>query len=224
MFSASIVHSGFWQSGGDAIVVLPRPAEGGNPFGSVCKESPATTSGRWAGSSGFQCIRGAAVSRAFRFGTCNESHSMQSRQSTVVTITFLNAAGLTSVGQGSVSTVGFPAFHFNQDFPKIQFPPKNVSCRGQRSKSRWKAYTSWSTPLSRSVQHRAPALPGASRTCGPHGPPACYMAHPFSARDLARIALRACARTLQNVPNQDSSPPVCLCPVASAANLIYKDA
>jgi len=81
-----------------------------------------------------------------------------------------------------------------------------------------------SSPLPRSDQHRAPALPGALRTCGPHGHPPCYMAHPFSARDLARIALRACARTLENGPIQDSSPPVCLYPVASAAKLIYKDA
>jgi hypothetical protein len=160
-------------------------------------------------------------SRAFRFGTCNESHSMQSRQSTVVTITFLNAAGLTSVVQGSVS-LRFTLIKTSQN---PNFPPKYVSCRGLCLQKQVESLTtSWSTPLSRSVQHRAPALPGASRTCGPHGPPACYMAHPFSARDLARIALRACARTLQNVPNQYSSPPVCLCPVASAAKLIYKDA
>ena len=151
------------------------------------------------------------------------SHSMQSRQSTVVTITFLNAAGLTSEVQGSVSR----RFTLIKTSQNPNFPPKYVSCRGRpvcQQKQVESLTTSWSTPLSRSVQHRAPALPGASRTCGPHGPPACYMAHPFSARDLARIALRACARTLQNVPNQDSSPPVCLCPVASAAKLIYKDA
>ena len=157
-------------------------------------------------------------SRAFRFGTCNESHCMQSRQSIVVTITFLNAAGLTSVVQGSVSR----RFTLIKTSQNPNFPPKYVSCPSR--KSRWKASRRLGPLLSRSVQHRAPALPGASRTCGPHGPPACYMAHPFSARDLARIALRACARTLQNVLNQDSSPPVCLCPVASAAKLIYKDA
>ena len=146
------------------------------------------------------------------------SHSMQSRQSTVVTITFLNAAGLTSEVQGSVSR----RFTLIKSSQNPNFPPKYVSCpRPVTRKSRWKASRRLgpllSPAASSTVPRRFPHVWAAWATRLLHGPP-------VFPRDLARIALRACAHTLQNVPNQDSSPPVCLCPVASAAKLIYKDA
>jgi hypothetical protein len=99
-------------------------------------------------------------SRAFRFGTCNESHSMQSRQSTVVTITFLNAAGLTSEVQGSVSR----RFTLIKTSQNPNFPPKYVSCpRPVTRKSRWKASRRLgpllSPAASSTVPRRFPALP-----------------------------------------------------------------
>ena len=98
--------------------------------------------------------------RAFRFGTCNESHSMQSRQSTVVTITFLNAAGLTSEVQGSVSR----RFTLIKTSQNPNFPPKYVSCpRPVTRKSRWKASRRLgpllSPAASSTVPRRFPALP-----------------------------------------------------------------
>ena len=97
-------------------------------------------------------------SRAFRFGTCNESHCMQSRQSIVVTITFLNAAGLTSVVQGSVSR----RFTLIKTSQNPNFPPKYVSCpRPETQKQVESLTTSWSLSpaASSTVPRRFPALP-----------------------------------------------------------------
>jgi hypothetical protein len=95
--------------------------------------------------------------RAFRFGTCNESHSMQSRQSTVVTITFLNAAGLTSVVQGSVS-LRFTLIKTSQN---PNFPPKYVSCRGLcHAKAGGKPHD---VLVHSSLPQRPAPCPGASR-------------------------------------------------------------
>jgi hypothetical protein len=88
------------------------------------------------------------------------SHSMQSRQSTVVTITFLNAAGLTSEVQGSVSR----RFTLIKTSQNPNFPPKYVSCpRPVTRKSRWKAARRLgpllSPAASSTVPRRFPALP-----------------------------------------------------------------
>jgi len=88
------------------------------------------------------------------------SHSMQSRQSTVVTITFLNAAGLTSEVQGSVSR----RFTLIKTSQNPNFPPKYVSCpRPVTRKSRWKASRRLgpllSPAASSTVPRRFPALP-----------------------------------------------------------------
>jgi hypothetical protein len=120
-------------------------------------------------------------SRVFRFGTCNESHSMQSRQSTVVTITFLNAPRL--------SGKRFPAFHFNQDFPKPQFPPQ--ICQLPRPESAKAGGKPHDVLVHSSLPQRPAPCPGASRrfphvwaawaTRLLHGPPV-FRARPRSHR------------------------------------------